>query len=127
MKDKKLDETEALILLKSGKSVWLESSRLSEEDKTYIKNWIKPVNHLTCRIVGFSKGSKRIKVSAVSGARPLKVVAFKLVGGKKPLTKNLKAGEELEFEYEATNEWVVKAWSGEDLVDEESWKKKSGL
>lgn len=127
MKDKKLDESAAQLLLKDGNSLWIEVSRLSDQDKEYIKKWIKPVKHLTCRIVGFKKGTKRIKVVAKAGARGVEVVAYRSPGDKKPISKKLKAGEEIEFEYEASNKYVVKAWSGKDLVDEESWNSKTGL
>lgn len=125
--DKKFDGSEAKLVMRNSKVFWIKAASLTEKDREYIKNWVKQVDHLSCRVVGKSKSGKRVKVMALAGEKPMKVAAYDYPNDKTPITKNLKAGEELEFEYDATDKYVVKAWSDGVLVDEEAWNKKSGL
>jgi hypothetical protein len=129
--DKKLDDSEARLLMRDGKALWMTKERLIPEDQKYIEDWIKPVDHITARVVGSGKGRKKVEVTAVAGSRPLVVKAFWRDSGEQPKgypkVYNLKKGEEKTFTYEASNEYIVRGWSGKDLVDEEGWNTKTGL
>ena len=129
--DKKLDDSEAKLLMRNGKVIWMSAERLVPEDQKYIKDWFKPVDHISARVVGSSKGRKKVKVTAMAGYRPLIVKAYWKDKGSQPegypKVYKLKKGEEKTFTYEASNEYVVKGWSGKELVDEEAWNTKTGL
>ena len=125
--DKKLDGSEAQLRLRNGKTVWIKAQRLIEDDQEYIKKWIKLVDHLKARVVGSGKGTKKVKVTALAGSRNLKIVAQQSPGDQLPIVRTLKPGEKVEFTYDASNNYVVKAWDGKDMVDEERWDKKTGL
>ncbi len=125
--DKKLDSSEAELRLQNGKRVWIKAERLIEADQEHIKKWIKPVDHLKVRVVGSGKGTKKVEVTAVAGSRNLRIVAQRSPNDQRPITRTLKPGEEATFTYDAGNNYVVKAWDGKELVDEESWNKKTGL
>ncbi|MGA0900656.1 MAG: hypothetical protein ACO3SO_09650 [Luteolibacter sp.] len=129
--DKKLDDSEAKLLMRNGKAIWMSKDRLIPEDQKYIEIRIKPVDHISARVVGSGKGRKKVEVTAVAGSRPLVVKAFWKDSGKQPKgypkVYKLKKGEEKTFTYEASNEYIVRGWSGKDLVDEEGWNTKTGL
>ncbi|MFU8772596.1 MAG: hypothetical protein ACNA8H_09280 [Anaerolineales bacterium] len=125
------NKSEVRVLMRSGKTVWLRKDRLIPEDQRFIDNWIKPVDHISARIVGSSKGKKKVMITAMAGSRPLVVKAFWRDSGSQPkgypIVYNLKEGEKKTFTYEASNKYVVKGWSGNELVDEEAWNSKTGL
>ncbi len=129
--DKKFDDSQAKLIFRDGKVVWMNTIGLIPEDQKYIKNWVVPIVHITARVVGSSKGRKKVEVTAIAGSRKLTVKAFWNEKATQPkgytITRELKIGEKITFIYEASNEYVVKGWSGKELVDEESWNKKTGL
>lgn len=125
--DKTSDNAKARLEFAGGTQVWVEASRLSEKDKEYIRKWIKPIKHITARVVGSSKGGKKISVTVKAGSRHLSVSAYRYPGDRKPIKKKLKPGGEVAFTYTASNRYIVKAWSGGKLVDRESWDSKTGL
>ena len=129
--DKKLDDSGAKLLIKNGKAIWISADKLIPEDQKYIENWIKPVDHISARVVGSGKGWKKVEVTAVAGSRPLTVRAFWKDSGSQPkgypIVYKLKKGEEKTFTYKASNKYIVRARAGEDLVDEEGWNTKTGL
>lgn len=128
---KRLDGSQANLRMRDGKSVWIETERLIEGDQEYIRNWVKPVDHITARVKGFGKGWKTIEVTAVAGSGPLTVKAYWTAQGEQPKgypkVFKLGKGEESTFTYKASDEYTVKAWSGKELVDEERWDSKTGL
>ena len=129
--DKKPDDSEAKLFMRNGKEVWMRKDRLVQEDQEYIENWIYPVDHISARVVGSGKGKKKVEVTAIAGSMPLVVKAFWKDLGKQPKgypkVYKLKKGEQKRFTYEASNKYVVKAWSGRNLVDAEAWNTKTGL
>jgi len=126
IKDKKIDDSEAHVLTKDGKSIWLKSVELIKKDQEYIKKWVKPVDHLSVRVVGFKKGSKKLEVIAVAGSQAMKVRGRR-PGKKKPIERKLAAGETLKFEYWAPREYWVRAFYGKKMIEEETDKSKTGL
>jgi hypothetical protein len=128
--DKKLDNSEAKLLMRDGSSLWLKTARFVKDDQMYIERWVKPVDHITARIVAFGDGWKKIEVTAVAGSRPLTVKAYWGTGKEPkgyPKVVKLKRGEEKSFTYKASNKYRVKGWAGDELVDEERWDTKTGL
>lgn len=126
IKDKKLDNSEAQLLTKQGKVMWFKSEDLVSEDQVYIKKWVKPVDHLTVKVIGSKKGGKKLEVTAVAGSQAMKVRCHR-GRHKKPLEKKLKVGQTITFEYWAPREYWVRAFYGKKMVDEETEKSKTGL
>ena len=129
--DKKLDDSEAELVMRNGTSVWMKKDRLIAEDQKYIENWVKPVDHITARVVGSGQGWKKVEVTAVAGSKPLVVKAFWRGWGRQPRgypkVYKLKKGETKTFTYRGGNKYVVRGFYGNEKVDEESWDSKSGL
>jgi hypothetical protein len=86
---------------------------------------------LSARVVGSGKGQKKVEVVMIAGSKPITVRAYWRDGGRLrkgyPKVYNLKAGEKKTITYVASNEYIVKAWAGKELVDVEAWNSKTGL
>ena len=124
--DKKFDNSSAKLFTKKGKSMWIEVKKFIPKDQEYIKKWVKPIDHLTVRVVGTKKGQKKLKVEAVSGSQAMKVVYYR-PGRKRNIVKHLKVGESLTIEYWTSRKYWVRAYNGKTLVEEETDKRKTGL
>ena len=129
--DKKLDDSEAKFLTSTGKRIWIDKGKLIPEDRKYIENWVKPVDHISARVVGSGKGWKNVKIVAVAGSRPLVVKAYwREIGKQKkgyPKVFKLKKGEEKTVVCRVGNNYTVKGFVGRELVEEEKWNRKTGL
>lgn len=127
--DKKLDDSEARLSKRGGKSFWIAKDKLIEEDQKYIEEWVKPVKHITARVIASGNGGKKVEVTAVAGSKDMTVKAY--WDGKKkqpkgyPKIYEVKKGEELKFTYKAGNKYTVKGFYGDEVVDEESWDSKT--
>lgn len=136
--DKRLDNSEVKVRIKGGRIVWIKTARLCAEDIEFVKSWVKPVDHLTARVVGFRRGGiKKLKITAQAGGKDMKVVIYKTAHDGLTKTELLSPGEVREIVIEVRSDYEVKAWEGEtdvdgdvvwgDLVDEESHRRKTGL
>ena len=129
--DKRLDDTAARLVLKGGKSLWIEAKVLIKEDQDYIKNWIKRTKHIKAKPVAMGKGWKRIKIEATAGSRDLVVKAYWRSKGKQPKgypkVFKLKKGEEKIIEVKVGPEYMVRGYHKKEIVDEEKWNTKTGL
>jgi hypothetical protein len=79
--DKKDDASAVQIALVSGRTHWLETARLTAEDRDYIQKWIKPVKRLTVRVTGKGPGYKTITIKATGGGANIRVVVDRAPGG----------------------------------------------
>jgi hypothetical protein len=103
-------------------------------DQELVKKWVKPVKHITARVVGSGKGYKTIEVKAIAGYKEMTVKAYGAIGtwddrkrGWVPIVHKVAAGKELKFTYRAVPDYWVEGWSDGAIVDEERAGKKTGL
>lgn len=122
----------AQVRTRADKTFWLKAAKLIEEDREYIKLWVKPEEHLTARIAKSGKKGRTIEVVAKAGSKPMEIKAYwrdevnrQPIGY--PRVYKLKKGENRTFTYNAGKRYLVRAfWDGK-LVDEEAWNSKTGL
>ena len=128
LSDVKPDKSQVRLVGKNGKAFWIDTGRLVKADQDLVKKWVKPMDHLSARVIASGDGWKRIEVKAEAGTQPLKVVARRRIGDRTPaVVKNIKPGGRVEFTYKASNEYIVKVYAGKKVVETESWKTKKGL
>jgi len=82
---------------------------------------ISVVNKLTKK-----NGIRVIKVHALAGTKAMKVEIITQIHPYR-ITKNLKAGEKLDFEATVYKDYTVTGYHGTKLVDQETALKKTGL
>ena len=129
MVDKNTDSAK-LRLKKTGKSVWVNTSRLVEEDQRFISNWIKPRKVLSVRLAGSKKGGyKKIRIKTVAGNSAVKVKVSSR--GYRTTTYTVDAGETSEAVYTIKDSYVVTASANNGsewiIIDTETNKRKTGL
>jgi len=127
--DKNADSAK-LRLKKTGKSVWVKTPRLVEEDQRFITNWIKPRKVLTVRLAGSKKGGyKKIRIKTEAGNSDVKVKVTSR--GYKSTTYTVDAGETSEVVYTVKDSYVVTASANNGsewiTIDTETNKRKTGL
>jgi hypothetical protein len=111
--------------LKSMKNVVLDTSKLTEKDQEFVKDWkkyVEPKNQLTVRIVksGISRG-KRVEVDVQAGK-------FDVVVSGHSLSSTIKAGERKLFQVEVPDKYTFTLNDTDgNLVDQESALRKTGL
>jgi len=119
-----------LRLKKTGKAVWVKTSRLVEEDQRFITNWIKPRKVLTVRLAGSKKGGyKKIRIKTEAGNSDVKVKVTSR--GYKSTTYTVDAGETSEAVYTVKDSYIVTASANNGsewiTIDTETNKRKTGL
>jgi len=124
--DKKMDDSAARLRTRAGRYVWLQSSDLIPADQDYIKKWVKPIDRLTVRVVGSSRGRKKLEVVAQAGPKTMKVQG-KRPRPQRPIEYEVAAGKSFKFEFWAPREYWVRAYESGKLVEEETDKTKTGL
>lgn len=134
---KKIKGDAAYVEIKGGKRVWLQAKELSKEDQKFINDWVKPVDHLSVRVVGTGKGYKIVEITANAGVRPMKVVTWKPIGRKKKAhVMKLGTGETKVYRVKVVRNYDCKAyggvrgrkrWNYPNLVDHESHDRKTGF
>ena len=129
MVDKTTDGAK-LRLKKTGKSVWVKTSRLVEEDQRFIASWIKPRKVLTVRLAGSKKGGyKNIRIKTVAGNSAVKVKVTSR--GYRTTTYTVDAGETSEAVYTVKDAYIVTASANNGsewiTIDTETNKRKTGL
>jgi len=128
--DKGLDGGGARLALRNGKTFWIEAEKLSKMDREYIRDWVKPMDHITAKLIGSGKGRKKVKVKIVAGTQDLVIKAYYTEKKKQPKGYpkifNVKRGETSEFTYTAGNDYIIKAFHNKKEIEFESWRKKTG-
>ena len=130
MLDKRVDNSEAKLLMKNGRAVWVKSKTLSDQDQEYIKNWVREAKDiLSARVIGSKRGGrKHVEVTVVANAKPLKIVCYgtATATGDAALTKDVEANGKAVFDFWSGVKYRVEAWSGNELVDVETNARKTG-
>ena len=125
--DKSLDGLKVRIQTRKGKSFWLPCKKLSKADQDYVREWVKPVDYLSVRIVGKRKGIKDLLITVHASKHPVKVVVHGRFGTRKPLRCTCKQGQQRQIRVTTTNKYRVEVWEKGVLVDQESHNRKTGL
>lgn len=135
--EKKIEGDAILVLTREGKRFWLQTKDLIKKDQEFIKDWVPEVDHLSVRVVGSGKGYKVIEITAKSGGKPMKVVTKNLYRDpSKPHVLKIPAGQTKVYEVKVIRNYTCRAFAGNkvkrkmrfnELVDEESHDKKTGL
>lgn len=120
--DKKLDDSEAKLLLRNGRNTWVKAERLTEVDQEYIRVWSKAVDHLTTKVTAMGKGWKELTITAVAGSEDLTVKAFWFSEeGKRrkgyPKVFEIPKGEEREITVRVGKNYKIEAWQNATLVE----------
>lgn len=126
--DKRSDNSAVQLKLTTGKTVWLKVERLVKADREYIARWIPADDHVTLRVLKISRGSRTLTVTAKAGTKKMKVLAYALdYSPQLRTTKWIEAGDQVSFDFTAGKRYRVDAFHGSELVDQESWDRKTGL
>ena len=120
--DKKADHSSIQLQLASGKTTWLKTSRLSEEDQAFVKTWVKPPEYLKLKFERDQRG-KVISVSVVAQADDSRC-AFVATPEKKEgdgssatfIFHGLDPKESREVELDLTRKWEIKITNEEQKV-----------
>ncbi len=135
--DKATDGSWARLARKeTGKSVELKAETLVEEDRQYIKYWVRPGEYITARPREFGVGWKKVTVELAAGPEPMTVSitgdlprpAPQIAGvPRPPITRVLAKGETLQLDFACGNDYVVEGRSGGKVVDREEDMAKTKL
>ena len=111
----------------SGSSVWVDISRLIDADRTYAQNWEKAENLISTRLVKRGKGWREVGVLAVGGTHGGRVVMLRYPRDPRPVVHELKPGQKGDYLFKGNEDWIVRFWSGDKKLDEESALEKTGI
>lgn len=127
IQDKKSDGSGALIRLTDGRNVWVETSKFSEPDQTYIKNWVPDQDVISTRWIS-TGGNKIVEIKCRAG------VSKVTIKSQNPnhywLVKVVEAGQTAVFQVPLGNsEKTYNFFAERDgvVVDRETNLKKTGI
>ena len=128
--DKKPDNSEARLSMKTGKSPWVKSATLSKEDVEYITAWKKkPMGFAYLTVTTAStegNGYRTIHIVASAHDKPLITSVWKYASQSSPAKKTIPAGKTLEWDATVRADFRVSiATEDGEVMDEETLSKKT--
>ena len=122
---KSLDGKKLQFRFEDRNAFWYEADKFADKHQNYFKNWVKPREHLAVLLKKHGSG-KLVKIIATAGSQKLRVDCYSHYKGKVKMTRWVEPGQSKNFDFKASNEYVIKAYWGKRLVDKESWIRKTG-
>jgi len=126
MGSKSLDGEKVLVYLPTGKSVWLKTAQLTDEDTDYAKKWIQRREYFVIESSVPYKQEKDLKIRVRPGPTGGQMIISSLNGEGKKMSILFKPEQNKTVEVRVPSRYRLQFHVDEKLVDEKTWHDKRG-